>query len=465
MRLMFRTLSFVFLGAAALAGVTGCASVPVAANAPRPFLSYSVTLKDLDLRLLHVTGSVCGARARAVLLRGIAPPGESAFDPIGLGAIDARGRALRVRQAGGGWIVENRGRDFSFAYDVVLRVKDRASPDVRSMITVFDDDRARLLARDVLLVPAIDAADGIMLDIRLAPGWGGGAAAPPRGPRVIVRDLDELPETMAVCGAYRRLSADVDGAELVLAVAGSWRFSDEQFFEVVRRVVAEEIALFGSPLRPRYLFVLDGNPVRRGDRFDYYGLHQGGNMLLLLDRRLDRSELVDTPMAIVAHEFFHNWNGDALHAASDSFQWFVEGVTVYYSYRVLVDAGIITEAQYARRLSSIEERYLSNPLLESVAIGSSGNADMRDKDMVSLLYDGGFLAARAIDDRIAAETHGRARLIDVLKRMYADADGHGAMDEASFLSAARELGEGDLAPFLRELVHTPAPRILSRASL
>lgn len=460
-----RRLERAILGMAMWAGIAGCALIPVAKDAPRPFLSYSVTLKNLDLRLLHVTGTVYGVGLRTVVLCPIIPAGDAAVDPIALTAADARGRRLRLREEGGGWIVENRGRDFTFGYDVVLRVKDRSSPDVRSMITILDDDRSRLLARNVLLVPEIEVADGMMLDVVMAPGWGLEASSATVGHRVIVPNLDELPETMAVSGAYRRLSTTVDGADLILAVAGPWTFRDDQFFDVVRRIVADEIALFGSPQRTRYLFVLDGNPVRGGDRFDYYGLHQGGSMLLLLDRRLDRSELVDTPMAIIAHEFFHNWNGDALRPASDAFLWFTEGVTVYYSYRVLLDAGIITEGQYEGRLGAIEKRYLGNALLATVAIGSSGNADMHDKDMVSLLYDGGFLAARAIDDRIRADTQGRVALIDVLKRMYADAHGRGAVDEGTFVSAARELGEGDLSPFLKELVHTPAPRLLGETSL
>ena len=452
--------AFEIIGMMMLAGIAGCAPIPLAKDTPPPFLSYSVALKDHDLRLLHVTGTVCGAGLRAVALRRIVPPGEVSFEPLALAAADARGRALRVRQGGGAWIVENRGRDFIFEYDVVLRIKDRSSLDVRSMITILDDDRARLLSRDLLLVPETEIADGIVLDVALAPGWGLEASSPTVGRRIIVPDFEELPETMAVSGAYRCLSATVGGADLVLAVAGSWRFHDNQFLDVVRRIVARELALFGSPLRPRYLFVLDSNPVRGGGRFDYYGLHQGGSMLLLLDRRLDRSELLDTPMAIVAHEFFHNWNGDALKPASDAFLWFTEGVTAYYSYRVLLDAGIITEGQYNGRLGAIEQRYLGNALVATVAIGSSGNADMRDKNMVSLLYDGGLLAARAIDDRIAEDTHGRVRLIDVLKKMYVNADGHGAIDEATFVSAAQELGEADLTAFLRELIHTPAPRFL-----
>jgi hypothetical protein len=38
--------------------------------------------------------------------------------------------------------------------------------------------------------------------------------------------------------------------------------------------------------------------------------------------------------------------------------------------------------------------------------------------MVNFLYDGGFLAARAIDERIVSATGGASGLIDVIRRLY-----------------------------------------------
>jgi predicted metalloprotease with PDZ domain len=280
-----------------------------------------------------------------------------------------------------------------------------------------------------------------------------------------VSDLVELPLTMVVAGDYRSLERNVGGSDIVMAIGGLWSFPDGELFDLVCSIVSNEISLFGACPRARYLFVCDGNPVRGDSRFDYYGIHYGGSMLLLLDRGLDASELMDTPMAIIAHEFFHNWNGEALGPAGDDFLWFTEGVTNYVSYRVLREANVITLGQYESRRLAIFERYHANPYAASVPIGEAANSDMGDKDKVNLLYDGGFLAAEALDGRLRAESGGAVTLIDVLRRMYDDAGGAGTVDEASFVAAARELTGADLSAFLLDLVHTRDPKPLAeRAS-
>jgi predicted metalloprotease with PDZ domain len=298
----------------------------------------------------------------------------------------------------------------------------------------------------------------------MGPDWRLSASSPCVRDRIIVPDVVELPLTMAASGDYRSFTKNVGASEIALAIADTWSFADSELFDVVCRIVSEEISIFGSAPRARYLFICDRNPVLGGSRFDYYGIHYGGSMILLLDRRLDRSELMDTPMAIIAHEFFHNWNGDALGASSNEFLWFTEGVTNYFSYRVLREAYIITDGQYLSRRRAVSERYHANPYAGTMSIGEAGNNDMRDKDMVNLLYDGGFLVAEALETRLRAESGGKVTLIDVLKRMYEQAPGSGPVDEASFIAAANELVGSDLSAYLRALVHTPEPKGLASGS-
>jgi predicted metalloprotease with PDZ domain len=448
----------------AVLAVGGCSFATYEPAGGEPFLLYTLTLTDAHLRVVHVNGTVIGASPRRVVLRSIGDASGKRCEPIALGAIDRDGARLPLHARDGVWIVDNRGKDFSFAYDVVLTIENRSAPDVRDMITFIGVDRCRILGRDVFLIPELPVADGIIVDAALAPGWKLAASAPTVRSRIIVHALDELPVTLAVSGAYRHLARDVGGSELLLAIAGTWSFGDEEFFDVVSRIVSEEIALFGASPRSRYLFVCDANPVQGSERFDYYGIHYGGSMLLLLDRKLDRSELMDSPMAIVAHEFFHTWNGEALGPAGDAFLWFTEGVTVYYSYRVLVGANVITDEQYGRRRQAIYERYRANPYVATVPIGEAANSDMHDKHMVNLLYDGGFLAAETLDARLRDETGGRVSLIDVLKRMYEDTGGTGPVDEPLFLRAASELSGKDFSGIVLLLVHTPAPEPLASHS-
>jgi len=442
-----------------------CSSFGIGSAAREPFILYSLTLADARLSVVHVCGTIVGSAARMASLRAFAGVDGTRLEPIGFTAAGPDGEKLDARIADGAWVVENGGRDFTFEYDVALTIENRYSPDVRGMMTFLGDDRCRILGKDVLLIPEIPVASGIMVDVSMRPQWRLSASSPHVRNRVVVPDLAELPFTMTVSGEYRIFGRSIGGSEIVLAIAGSWSFSDEEFFDVVCRIVSEEISLFGSCPRARYLIVCDGNPVMGGSRFDYYGIHYGGSMILLLDRRLDRSELMDTPMAIIAHEFFHNWNGEALGAAGRGFLWFTEGVTNYISYHVLREANVITHNQWESRRCAISERYHANPYAKRVTIGEAGNNDMGDKDMINLLYDGGFLAAEALDARLRGDTGGRVTLIDVLKRMYENARGSRTADEDSFLAAASQLGADDLAGYVRALVHTLEPKPLApRAS-
>ncbi len=446
------------LGAAiTAAGFGGCSYFEYRIGGSDPFLLYSLVLVDARLDVVHVRGAVFGVTADAASFMAFAGPKGKTLDPIGFEAADRQGKPLAVRAGDGRWLVENGGRDFTIEYDVVLTIEDRYSADVRDMMTHVGDDRSRILGRDVFLVPELNVAGGVLVDVAMFPGGTLSSSSPHVRNRVIVPDCAELPFTMAVSGEYRNLARNVAGTEIALAIADTWSFTDEEFFDVVCRIVAEEISLFGTAPRSRYLFVCDGNPVMGGDRFDYYGIHYGGSMMLLLDRRLDRSELMDTPMAIVAHEFFHNWNGEALGPAGTEFLWFTEGVTNYYAYQVLRDARVITDGQYGFHRRAIGERYRENPYASKVSIGEAANSDMRDKDMVNLLYDGGFLAAEALDERLLAETGGTVGLVDVLRHMCGRAGGSAVAGESSFLRSSAALGGGDLSAYLNDLVHTPCP--------
>jgi predicted metalloprotease with PDZ domain len=453
-----RMLVALSLGAAIGAiGVESCSYFEYRTEGGKPFLLYSLVLADAHLKVVHVRGAVFGIRAERAPFRAFAGSKGKMLDPIGFRASDRRGKPLAVRAGDGRWTVENGGRDFTIEYDVVLTIEDRYSADVRDMMTCIGDDRSRILGRDVFLIPELNVANGVLVDVAMLPGWNLSASSPHVRDRVIVPDCAELPFTLLVSGNFRNLERIVAGTEITLAIADSWSFTDAAFFDVVCRIVAEEISLFGASPRSRYLFVCDENPVMGGDRFDYYGIHYGGSMILLLDRRLDRSELMDTPMAIIAHEFFHNWNGEVLGPAGKEFLWFTEGVTNYYAYQVLRDARVITDGQYDFRRRSIGKRYRENPYAKSVSVGEAANSDMRDKDMVNLLYDGGFLAAEALDARLQAETGGKVALIGVLAYMYENAGRGSVVDESSFLRAASVLGGGDLSAYLNDLVHTPDP--------
>ncbi len=440
-----------------LASWSGCGTLRGVRTEAQPFVTYEVTLKDESLKVIGVTCRLFNYRGGRVTLKPLRSPEEEGFLPIDLRAATLDGRALRSERRGRDYLVHTGGEDFSFSYDLVLTVENRYSPDVRTLLTFLDSDRCRIMGRDVFLVPAVPVSEGIIIDVRLFEGdrfrspWGG------QGNRMIVPGLYELPLTLAVNGGYRLMEDWIGGVDVSLAIAGDWEFRDAEFFNVVRSIVSREMALFGSAPHDRYLFVCDVNPLMGGSKFKYYGVHFTAGMLLLLDPHIDRSELFGEKMAIIAHELFHSWNGEAVRSNGDDFLWFIEGVTVYYSYRILLDTDIINLAQYEARMEMIRRRYLDNPYLHEVSIGASSNNDLGDKALVNLLYDGGCLAAGAIERRLGELSGGSVDLIDVIK--FLAEEGEPAGDRA-LVEAVESLCGGDISTFISTLIHTPAPEIL-----
>ncbi|HSG26845.1 MAG TPA: M1 family aminopeptidase [Candidatus Krumholzibacterium sp.] len=430
-----------------------------------PFLAYEVSMQDEEFDVLRVTGRVYGIISDRVRLsppaRGMGP----GIDPIGIRAVDQDGNDLDIEYGDGCWEIRSRGKDFSFTYDVVLTIEDRYTPEVRRMLSSLEPSRMRIIGRDVFLVPEGAFEDGVLVDIGLGrPGEVRSSRECVNG-RIIVPDKGGLGSTLAVSGDYRIHGFEVAGTRLELAVGGEWSFDDSELLEVVRSLVWREISWFGSSPHRKHLFICEENPVRGSRGFDHYGVHFGGSILLLLDRKMDRSHLYDTPMSIVAHEFFHNWNGETIHGTGDDLIWFTEGATVYFSYIALTDVNILSSEQYERRRELLRARYLENPHLEGVSLSEAANTDLSDKDMVNLLYDGGFLAAEAIDSRIRELTGGGSGLIDVLKGLYlSDPDGV-ALDEEGLVRAIETHTGQDLSLFIRELIGTPSPALLTAADV
>jgi predicted metalloprotease with PDZ domain len=456
MRIKRHRYAFLLISAAATISA-GCAAFDWAADSPDPFIRYSISLEDAGLNIIRVSASVYGAATGPVTF--VRPSRDSTIDPIALAARDLHGEPLAIRETDGGWRIENKRRDFTFSYDLVLTVEDRYTPEVGWMLTMLEEDRCRILGKDIFLVPAGVVSSGVLVDVELFPDQAIRSAYGVNSRRMIIPAVKDIPAAMAVSGRYRYLELVIGSTEFRFAIAGGWKFGDEEFFDVIHRIVSCEMGMFDSSPHESFLFVCDRNPVKGNEGFDNYGLHIGRNIILLLDGKLDRSELYGPSMSIVAHEFFHNWNGEAIWPRTSDFLWFTEGATVYYSYQVLLDANIITPSQYERQRNAIIQRYRDNAHLDSIPIVRAANSDLGDKDLVNLLYDGGFLAAEALDRRIEQVSGGSVSLIDVLNWMHENArDG---ADVSVLAEAVSHTTGYDLSDFLGEMILDPAPDVLA----
>ncbi|HEU4882728.1 MAG TPA: hypothetical protein VFT45_10795 [Longimicrobium sp.] len=133
----------------------------------------------------------------------------------------------------------------------------------------------------------------------------------------------------------------------------------DRYAEKARKVVAEQIAMFGEA--PRYdfgvyTFLADYLPWDAGD-----GMEHRNSTVIIGRRSLAEGEMGN--LGTLSHEFFHSWNVERIRpAALEPFDftranmsgelWFAEGFTSYYDDLFIRRAGLVTDSAYAAGIGS-----------------------------------------------------------------------------------------------------------------
>lgn len=132
----------------------------------------------------------------------------------------------------------------------------------------------------------------------------------------------------------------------------------DAYAEMVKKVVAEEIAVYGEAPRfdgGTYTFIADYLPWVSGD-----GMEHRNSTILASTGNLETSAL--RLLGTVSHEFFHAWNVERIRPKTlEPFDferanmsrelWFAEGFTSYYTPLFIRRAGLIDDDEWARRIS------------------------------------------------------------------------------------------------------------------
>lgn len=121
---------------------------------------------------------------------------------------------------------------------------------------------------------------------------------------------------------------------------------------------------------------------------------------------------------VLAHEYFHNWNGLTLRVASradsdgddPSVYWFSEGVTEFYTVRLLTRAGLMTSVRAKAMLNFKLDNYAKNSR-RGVSAKEAGTLFWTDVDGEQIPYLRGYLAAWSADIAISRSSR-RTRDLD-----------------------------------------------------
>lgn len=236
------------------------------------------------------------------------------------------------------------------------------------------------------------------------------------------------------------------GEHLRVAMLGEYTFTHQAFVELALAVVTSQRAFWGDHGEPFLITVAPQTKVVGS--LSLGGTGRSDAFVLQMSE--------DAPIAslrhLLAHEYFHTWNPRRLgHERGDvpegGDKWFSEGFTEFYTWRLLLRAGLYTLEDFVADWNAALIEYDTSP------VRTEPNARVvadywNDRDVGRLPYRRGPLLAALWDLRLRAATNNARDLDDVLLAMRDQVRaGPDAQLEAGqrFLATYKHLGGPDLA--------------------
>ena len=119
----------------------------------------------------------------------------------------------------------------------------------------------------------------------------------------------------------------------------------------------------------------------------------------------------------VIHEMLHFWNAETFRYQSGREQWFNEGVTEYYAFRIALRLGLIGKDEIPARLGLPVGYYLNDGGIGSLSMSEAGEGQRKGQHYF-LVYCGGLVAGMMLDYDIRLHSRNTKNLDGLMRAMY-----------------------------------------------
>jgi len=228
-------------------------------------------------------------------------------------------------------------------------------------------------------------------------------------------------------GKYRVLGSNIGKFYLMLASEPDrLALQDTMLFNGITKVLKTELDIFhGKTVKDTVLVII--NPLQAA------GIRMGGSVLsnsivLSFSKGLTQSQNEEDrllPFRLIAHEFFHNWNGrecaliTAANGDTVGQYWFLEGFTEYYTPTILLRAGLVDSSYLWQYFAETYERYTRIASKDTLSLYEASFTLLGgNKDAYDLSYCGGMLFAFMLDQEIRELSNNKNSLDDLMRYVF-----------------------------------------------
>jgi predicted metalloprotease with PDZ domain len=185
----------------------------------------------------------------------------------------------------------------------------------------------------------------------LATSFGAGDAPGDRCQAATVPAV-EIVQALFAAGDFRLRPFSIGRRPALLAVRGAWTFSDDDAIRDIQQTIGVVRGFWKDDQFPYFLVTL--TPYDRDT-----GSSDGSAFTNAFWMYVSRKDSLAGLLPQLAHESFHDWNPHrmGLRPSSEQIDWFTEGFTDYYAYRLLLGAGVSSGAAYIDSLNLALRRF------------------------------------------------------------------------------------------------------------
>jgi predicted metalloprotease with PDZ domain len=248
-------------------------------------------------------------------------------------------------------------------------------------------------------------------------------------------------------GVISILARYIGNDVIYIATQGKWKFSEEQFCDLVRDIMIEERNFWND--HSTNFFLVDVIQLAgRGDQagevsWNGYSVFLSGDRII--DLQLKR---------LLAHDLFHTWIGEKVTFAQPEqlVYWFKEGFTDYYTNLILLRAKLISLEEYADQYNIILESYYTSPMRyeKNDRLINEFHSDM---DLTRLPYQRGQIFAHNLNYTILKNSSHAKSLDDFMRDLMSRCTNENLVISNGSLSALIRFYAGDeiLSDMMRTL--------------
>jgi predicted metalloprotease with PDZ domain len=243
--------------------------------------------------------------------------------------------------------------------------------------------------------------------------------------QVIDRPIMQLRHAVYVGGDFRIRRLVINGYPVYVAMRGDWEFSDEDYFDLIKRIIKIERAFWNDFDFPYFLITL----IPTGKRCCHYG---GTGLTDSFATFISTDKPVDARLThLLTHELFHTWNGRKIkrQMPEELVYWFSEGFTEYYTRLLLLRSGLMTFEEYIENYNKVIFDYYCSPHRNE-----KNKRVLKDywrvRGIRQLPYQRGDMLAHNWNGLIRAATGGRFSLDNVMLDLLEAAEGKGVVVSA-----------------------------------